>query len=370
MNFIIPFIPLIIPIIIYTIYTFGAFLSKDHTDILSTSKARLKNFPSISIVIPTHNEAPIITDRIANLIESYPPEKMEIIISDDGSTDQTPTIANHYLADHNITGKVITQKRQGPNKAINHGILYTSHEIIVITGADGLFDKTTIPALLTTLLSSHKIGAVTGDLIPITKKSTIFSNSEKSYRSIYGKMCTFESNIHSTYCFNGPVVAFKKSCAPPLNTRRGADDASLALSIVRNGYQTKYVPSAKFYEYAPSSFTEQRRQKIRRATRLIEATLFNLPKKINLFSLIIYPLRFTMFIIAPTLFLLSMLLWAIYFFTISPIFGFMFLFVITGLTLMKGIISTFIIYQFYLFIGLFNIFRDVHTWEPTERVKI
>jgi biofilm PGA synthesis N-glycosyltransferase PgaC len=360
-----------IPISVYIIYILAAITSNPKSPQILTL------LPPISIVIPAYNEESAIHDRINNLAEVYPKNNMEIIVSNDGSTDNTEKVAQNALKNNSLTGKVITHPRSGVNKAINRGISESTHEIVVITGADGKFDENTISHLVSVLLSSDDIGAVSGDLIPIAKGDTVFSKSEAAYRSMYGRICTWESNVHSTYCFNGPVVAFKKSASSTLNTRRGADDASMALSVIRNGYKCKYVPTAKFYEYVPDTFSEQRRQKIRRATRLLEATFFNrdvLSAKYGMFGIFIFPLRILMFFVVPTSFFLSLLLWTI-------IFGFVNIFYSIGIIVLiallviagsirTNVISSFIIYQGYLFLGLFNMLRDVHIWEPTERVKI
>ena len=73
---------------------------------------------------------------------------------------------------------------------------------MVITGAEGLFDKDTIPYLLRVLLGSDDVGAVSGDLIPVAKGDTLFSKSKAAYSSMYGRICIWESNVHSIYCFN------------------------------------------------------------------------------------------------------------------------------------------------------------------------
>jgi len=36
----------------------------------------------------------------------------------------------------------------------------------------------------------------------------------------------------------------------------------------------------------------------------------------------------------------------------------------------SNLVSTFILHQLYLFLGLFNTFRDVHIWELTERKEV
>jgi cellulose synthase/poly-beta-1,6-N-acetylglucosamine synthase-like glycosyltransferase len=360
-----------IPVIVYLIYVAAAITSK------SPPPRSVESLPQISIVIPAYNEEAVIEDRLKNLSEVYPKNKMEIIVSNDGSNDKTEMIANRAFERYSLYGKVITHERSGVNKAINRGISKSTNEIVVITGSDGLFDKSTIPDLMGTLLSSDDIGAVSGDIVTYAEGDTLFSRSEGAYRSIYGRICTWESNLHSTYCFNGAVVAFKKKASSFLNTRRGADDASMAISVIRNGYRCKYVPTAKFYELVPHEFGEQSRQKIRRATRLLEATLFNrdvFSTKYGKFGVIVYPLRFLMFFVVPTAFFLSLILWTILFASINMLYGIVFIAFI-ALLLISGkihanIVSSFMIYQGYLFLGMFNILRDVHIWEPNERTKI
>lgn len=228
--------------------------------------------------------------------------------------------------------------------------------------------------MVSVLVSSDEIGAVTGDIVPISKGESLFSKSETAYRSIYGKICTWESNLHSTYCLNGAVVASKKAAISVLNVKKGADDASRGLSVIRNGYKCKYVPSAKFYENITYTFGEQRRQKIRRATRLLEATFLNLnllSTKYGKFGAFVFPLRILMFFVVPFTFFLSILLWATYLASIGTIYAVGFLGIIAFLVLLGSVksnmLSSFIVYQFYLFAGLINMWRDVHIWEPSKR---
>lgn len=357
-----------IPVGVYIIYILGSLLVKPN------KIEAPETFPPISIVVKAYNEENAIGDRIKNLSDCYPKDKMEIIVSNDGSTDDTENVALTAFAECGIHGKVVTHKRGGANITVNEGIKASQNDIIIITDADGLFDNNTIKDLVSVLVSSEEIGAVTGDIVPISKGESIFSKSETAYRSIYGKICTWESNIHSTYCLNGAVVASKKSATSVLNVKKGADDASRGLSVIRNGYRCKYVPSAKFYEYITYRFEDQRRQKVRRATRLLEATLMNLDilsPKYGKFGTFIFPLRILMFFVVPAAFFLSITLWAAYFFSINLLYGFGFMGLVATAVLMgnfkSNMLSSFIIYQGYLFLGLLNVGRDVHIWEPSKR---
>lgn len=357
-----------LPVFVYLIYISVAFTSRPE------NIKHLKSLPKVSIVIPAYNEELVLPTHIDNLAEIYPKDKLEIIISNDGSSDNTEKVTREALERNSVNGRVITNPRSGANKAINRGIAEASSDIIVITGADGRFDKDTIPDLVSVLLSRDDIGAVSGDIVPLSKGDTLFSKSESAYRSIYGKICVWESNVHSTYCLNGAVVAFKRDASPSLHARKGADDASRGLSIIRSGYKCKYVPSAKFYEYVPFEFKEQRKQKVRRATRLMEATFMNLDlisPKYGKFGLLVLPLRFLMFFVVPSAFFLAVILWTLYLASIDLLYaagllGLIILAVLSG-SLKTNMVSSFIIYQGYLFFGLLNMGKDVHTWEPNKR---
>ena len=167
-----------IPLIVYLIYILAAITSKPTKTKIAAATTKHKHSN------PHLNEESVIKDRINNLAEVYPKDKMELIISNDGSADNTENMTTNALQKPSLAGKVITHPRSGVNKAINRGINETSSEIVVITGANGLFDKETMPDLVSVLLSSDEIGTVSGDLISVAKGNTVFSRSEFAYRSI------------------------------------------------------------------------------------------------------------------------------------------------------------------------------------------
>jgi len=88
----------------------------------------------ISILIPTYNEEAYILHMLKKVNEQKNKLDLEIIISDDGSTDQTISLLNNnkYLFDKLITNK----KNQGKGGALKNGLNNCSGEIIIIQDAD------------------------------------------------------------------------------------------------------------------------------------------------------------------------------------------------------------------------------------------
>ncbi|NET29176.1 glycosyltransferase [Okeania sp. SIO1I7] len=90
--------------------------------------------PMVSIVIPTYNNADYILTAIKSILtQTY--TIYEIIVVDDGSTDNTYQVLEPYL--NQI--KYVYQENQGPSKARNHGIEIAQGKYIAFLDADDFF---------------------------------------------------------------------------------------------------------------------------------------------------------------------------------------------------------------------------------------
>jgi hypothetical protein len=128
------------------------------------------------------------------------------------------------------------------------------------------------------------------------------------------------------------------------------------------GYRTIYDEQAKYYEYAPASFTDRMNVQIRRATVLIGAMfMFKgmlLNKKFRKFGLLILPAHFTMYCLLPSIFILGFVSLAISTVVnpvyVIPIWGIL----ATGMVASdksRAILVSFTQSQFALFVALFRL---------------
>ena len=353
----------------YMIYLWGIYFGRKSDEIIPPLK-----YPAISIVMSAYNEEQVIEKRIANIQEChYPKESMEIIFVDDLSSDNTKNLAKLCLERSKIPYQLIANtERLGTNRSYNSAITRANYPIIVTTDADVFFEPDALNYLIGRLLSNEKIAAVTGELRPFinTNSTTML---EGVYRSFYGRMCEWESTIDSTYNFNGALVAFRSDLIKRINDKRGADDANTAFEAIRKGYRAVYERKAVVYEDIPRSFKIQYRQKTRRATGLIEATLSNLDLlgKKNPFSRFFYPLRIFMYLCTPLLFFLCLVLFSLGIFQYNPIFLLVLFLILSvaGIFWRQNLAFAFILNQFYLLAGLLNLGKDMRVWESTSDKK-
>lgn len=100
----------------------------------------MKRYPSLSVVIPAYNEQENISWVIKDTLKDLPKyfKDFEVIVVDDGSTDNTGQIADH-LAETEKNLQVIHQQNGGYSKAMLIGIMAAQKEYVAYMPADGQF---------------------------------------------------------------------------------------------------------------------------------------------------------------------------------------------------------------------------------------
>lgn len=87
--------------------------------------------PLVSVIIPTYNRAAVVGRAVESVLsQTY--SRIEVLIVDDGSTDDTQAVLRHY----SDRVQVITQKNQGPTIARNRGIERSRGDIVAFLDSD------------------------------------------------------------------------------------------------------------------------------------------------------------------------------------------------------------------------------------------
>jgi biofilm PGA synthesis N-glycosyltransferase PgaC len=336
----------------YLIYLLGIRYGPKQQELHSLSE-----YPPISIVISAYNEEKNVSERIRNLTDCNYPD-MEVVFVDDCSTDNTGILAREALLSGTFhhTYFIRNDKQMGTSASYNKAISTTMNDIVVVTDADTIFKTDALHRIITRLMSDETIGAVTGDLQPYPSPDQT-AKMESEYRSVYGKMCEWESAVDSTFNFNGALMAFKKPAITRIDDKKGADDANLAFAAIRNGYRAVYEKEAVVYETIPVSFKVQFRQKIRRASGILMSIWSNrdLLGSNRIFSHFLF-YRMWMYLVSPIVFFIGILC--------DPV-----LLVLAGVSALVSFSRAFILNQFYLLTGLITINRNVRTWESTSSLE-
>ena len=127
--------------------------------ILHYSKAnfRMEFHPLVSVIIPNYNCAEFVDKAIESVLsQTY--KNIEIIVVDDGSTDNSIEILSSYLSE--IT--LVSQSNSGVSSARNSGLVKASGEYVCFLDADDVWFSNKIEIQISHLLNNKKACVYTG----------------------------------------------------------------------------------------------------------------------------------------------------------------------------------------------------------------
>lgn len=127
----------------------------------------------ISVVVPVYNAEKTIVDTIESVLaQSY--ANIELILSDDGSTDESAKICERYVRDDSRV-KLVIGENSGPSAARNRALPFVGGEFVFFLDAD----DTLLPDAISGLLSQQrKTGAdiVVGDFVKLVGGKAVESD--------------------------------------------------------------------------------------------------------------------------------------------------------------------------------------------------
>lgn len=129
-------------------------------------------YPFVSVIVPAYNEEMYIGGCLESIkSQEYPKEKIEIIVVNDGSTDNTiKIIENHKQECNNF--RVITQKNSGAAIATNRGIQNSLGDIICLIDSDAVIEKNWMKKIIKEF-DDPKVGAVGSNILIYNKNKIL-----------------------------------------------------------------------------------------------------------------------------------------------------------------------------------------------------
>ena len=227
--------------------------------------------PTVSIILPVHNEARRIPEKIRNLLAlDYPPEKMQILVIGDGCTDDS--LEQARAAGQGRVEVVPLAQRAGKASALNAGLAQARNDVLVFTDAAIMLERGALAALVAHF-ANPEVGCVSGE------DHVEGGGNEGLYGKLELLMRREEARLHSIAGASGCFYAERRAlCKPFINGM--APDFLSVLQIVRQGYRASCEPLARGSMTATpnqrAEFTRKARTFLRGLTALFgNAALLN-----------------------------------------------------------------------------------------------
>jgi len=206
--------------------------------------------PLISIIIPVYNGAKPLPKTLDSIFSSnYPKNKIEIVVVNDGSTDDTLKILKSYPV------KIINLKtNQGKVNALNKAIKKAKYDIIISLDDDSLLEKNTLKNLARHF-KNKEVGAVAGVYRTRSKQKIIEKLQGLEY-ICYGFMRKLQEALGAVLIVPGAVAAYRKQAildAGGFDNDTMIEDYDMTIKLHKIGWKVNCDRKAVAWVCAPQT---------------------------------------------------------------------------------------------------------------------
>jgi cellulose synthase/poly-beta-1,6-N-acetylglucosamine synthase-like glycosyltransferase/peptidoglycan/xylan/chitin deacetylase (PgdA/CDA1 family)/spore germination protein YaaH len=217
----------------------------------------------VSVIVPAYNEGRVIASTVRTILASDH-DKLEIIVVDDGSQDNTSDVVRSEFG-HDDRVQLIRIANGGKANALNVGVAHAKGEVVVALDADTQFARTTVSRLVR-WFADPTVGAVAGNAKVGNRVNTITRWQALEYIVAQNLERRALAALGTLTVVPGAVGAWRKSALMevggyPSDTL--AEDQDLTIHLQGKGYRVRFDSTAIAWTEAPNSFAGLARQRFR-----------------------------------------------------------------------------------------------------------
>lgn len=235
--------------------------NKSHVD------TNYDNIP-ISFLLPAYNEEKTILRCIESIdrAASNYRGKTEIIVVNDGSTDDTREIASKAIMDlKNCSGKVFNIANSGKGFALRYGLARLSGDVVFRIDTDSVLDDKAIGPIMNHF-RDPTVGSVSGVILPLEEKSIWQKITLIDFVFMYLFYKKEEELVDSIMVQSGAFSIFRMDALLKVGgwlDNRFGEDGEITFRLGRYGYKNEIESRAILLTDQPSEFHRLREQRVR-----------------------------------------------------------------------------------------------------------
>ncbi len=224
--------------------------------------------PKFSIIVPTKDEELVIgrcLDGILNL--EYPQNRMEIMIVDGNSGDETRNICSGFVQKYPSLIKVINEKEsRGKPAALNLALKYVTGEIVGVFDADSVPEKDVLRKVASSFINKE-VMAVQGRTTSLNEKNNaltrVISAEEKAW---FQALLSGREHLQLFIPLNGSCQFIRRNILEELggwDENSLTEDVELALRLVEKKHLIRYDADVCSRQETPNNLRDLVKQRVR-----------------------------------------------------------------------------------------------------------
>jgi cellulose synthase/poly-beta-1,6-N-acetylglucosamine synthase-like glycosyltransferase len=219
--------------------------------------------PSVCVVLAGYNEGDTIEATLYSVWGTYP--RLEIIVVDDGSTDDMFAVARRFARSH--PGVLVLRKpeRGGKSSALNFGLAHARAEVVVGVDTDSHLAREALWEIVQPF-QDPRVGAVSGTVLarnPFTNLVTWLQAYEYLQNIFVGRILSARLGILGI--ISGAFAAVRRSALELLGgwDVGPGEDGDLTLRLRKAGYEIAFAHYAQCFTNVPTSARSLVKQRLR-----------------------------------------------------------------------------------------------------------
>jgi biofilm PGA synthesis N-glycosyltransferase PgaC len=263
-------------------------------------------WPGVTLLIPAYNEEPVIGTCVrAALAVDYP--SLEILVLDDGSTDETACVATAAAAADRRVTVVEDPVNRGKAERLNLGLARAAHELVAVIDADTHLETDALKFLVARISRSPRIAAVAGSPHVTNRTNLRAALQIVEAASIVGLIRRTQAVAGSVGVVAGVLGLFRRDAVLEVggyDGRMATEDIDLSWRLLIAGWHTTFEPHALVGMQVPTTMSALWKQRCRWARGQGEVLNLHIEQVIRWKRRWLWPLGFEA---------LASLLWAVAF---------------------------------------------------------
>jgi glycosyltransferase involved in cell wall biosynthesis len=219
--------------------------------------------PSVTVVVAAHDEEAVIARRVENLLAlDYPPERVEIIVASDGSTDRTDEIVAE-IARSEPRVRLLRCERRGKVTAQDDAVRQARGEILAFSDANAAWAPDALRKLVRSF-ADRDVAYVSGRLVLETANGT---SREGFYWRYELWVRESESRLAGITAGNGAIYAVRRDDYVVASDPRLGHDLGFPYLLAQRRRRSVYDVEAVAVEKAPPESEQEYGRRVRMHSR-------------------------------------------------------------------------------------------------------
>jgi hyaluronan synthase len=235
----------------------------------AAAPATYADAPLLTVVIPAYNEGRMVEKSIESIASAeYPRERLQVVVIDDGSTDDTWSYIDRAAQRHpQFVTAVRFDANRGKRAALAEGFRRARGSVIVTIDSDSVIERRTLLAMVGPF-RNPAIGAVAGRVAVYNRYDALLPRMlHVRFTLSFDFLRRAQSTYGTVYCCPGALAAYRTKVIRQVLDRwerqrfLGApctfgEDRALTNFVLAAGYDTVYQKTAVVHTIVPDTYVK------------------------------------------------------------------------------------------------------------------